>query len=142
MVDDAAQAFTEELSLRAEARLSVEPEFSARRPSSVWDTAIFELASQAVESGSLRDGFTAKKFLRVLAAPLAGYRLLAHIVPSGVAVSIRSGYRESLETVTAAATAVSIAATDGADTALPRVEPVNAATPVRRATQNARPAQG
>ncbi|MDJ0362213.1 TetR/AcrR family transcriptional regulator [Rhodococcus sp. H29-C3] len=104
MVDDAAQAFTEEVSLRAEVRLSVEPEFSARRPLSVWNGAVLVLASRAAESGWLREGFTAEKFVRVLAAPLAGHRLLAHIVPAGVAVAIRSGYRESLETVLAAAT--------------------------------------
>ena len=110
LVDDAAQAFDDDVSLRAEARLSVEPDFSARRPSAAWDAAVFGLVRRAAESGSLREGFTAEKFVRVLAASLAGHRLLAHIVPTGLAVSIRSGYRESLETVLAAATNAKIAA--------------------------------
>lgn len=110
MVDDAAQTFAGEVSLRAEARLSVEPEFSARRPSAVWNGAVMVLASRAAESGRLREEFSAEKFVRVLAAPLAGHRLLAHIVPAGGAVSIRSGYQESLETVLAAATTVNVPA--------------------------------
>lgn len=36
MVDDAAQAFTDEVSLRAEARLSAGPELSASRPTAAW----------------------------------------------------------------------------------------------------------
>lgn len=111
MVDDAAQAFTEEVSLRAEARLSAEPEFSARRPFAAWDAAVSVLAGRAAESSWFREGFTAEKFVRVLAAPLAGHRLLAHIAPTGLAVSIQSSYRESLETVLAAATTPIIAST-------------------------------
>lgn len=103
MVDDAAQAFDHDVSLRAEARLSVEPDLHAHRSSAAWEAAVLELARRAAESGSLRAGFTAEKFARVLAASLAGYRLLAHIVPTGFRASISSGYRECLDTVLAAA---------------------------------------
>lgn len=141
MVDDAAQAFTDDVSLRAEARLSVEPELSARKPSAAWDAAVLVLVGRAAESGCLRADFTAEKFLRVLAAPLAGHRLLAHIVHTGLAVSIRSRYRESLETVVAAATAATTVAAASYDTAMLTVETVSTATPLRRAPQNARAAQ-
>lgn len=131
MVADAAQAFTDDVSLRAEARLSVEPEFSARRPFAAWDATILVLASKAAESGFLRECFNAEKFVRVLAAPLAGHRLLAHIVPAGVAGSIRSGYTESLETVLTAATTPNAAAKGSADTAMHTVEKVDTSVPVR-----------
>ncbi|MFY2787452.1 TetR family transcriptional regulator [Rhodococcus sp. MALMAid1271] len=128
MVDDAAQAFDHDVSLRAEARLSVEPDFHAHRSSAAWEAAILDLADRAAESGSLREGFTAERFVRVLAASLAGYRLLAHIVPTGFRASIAIGYRESLDTVLAAAR--NTAATDAAS------EEMNTASPLRRATED------
>ena len=98
-------------------------------------------ASRAAESGWLGEGFTAEKFVRVLAAPLAGHRLLAHIVPADVAVSIRSGYTESLEAVLTAATNWSCAAAGGADIEMLTIETVDAGAPVRRAAPTARRAQ-
>ncbi|WP_206509751.1 TetR/AcrR family transcriptional regulator [Rhodococcus sp. KRD197] len=103
LVDDAATAFSDEPALRAEARLSLEPEFIDRRPTLAWEEAAVQLAAEADELECLRNGFTAEKFGRVLAVSLAGHRLLAHIVPVGVTASVRSGYTESLDTVVAAA---------------------------------------
>ncbi|MEV8236965.1 TetR family transcriptional regulator [Rhodococcus sp. NPDC077669] len=129
MVDDAAQAFDDDVALRAEARLSVEPDFHAHRASAAWEAAVLDLAGRAAESGSLRQGFTAERFVRVLAASLAGYRLLAHIVPTGFRASISTGYRESLDTVLAAARN-----TDAMESAS---EEKNTASPLRRAAENA-----
>lgn len=103
MVDDAAQAYDHDVSLRAEARLSVEPDFHPHRAPAAWEAAVLALAARAAESGAVRAEFTAERFVRVLAASLAGHRLLAHIVPTGFRASISSGYRESLDTVIAAA---------------------------------------
>lgn len=129
MVDDAAQAFDDGVSLRAEARLSVEPDFHAHRASAAWEAAVLDLAGRAVESGALRAGFTAERFVRVLSAALAGYRLLAHIVPTGFRASISTGYRESLDTVLIAARTTGTVESGG--------EEMNTVSPLRRATENA-----
>lgn len=107
MVDDAAQAFINEVTLQAEARLSLEPEFLDRQPWSTWEQSAFELAKRAAESGGLCDAFTPEKFVRALSTSLAGHRLPAHIVPAGVADAVRTGYTESFEIVFAAAAAAS-----------------------------------
>ncbi|OAK54014.1 TetR/AcrR family transcriptional regulator [Rhodococcoides kyotonense] len=128
MVDDAAQAYDHDVFLRAEARLSVEPDFHPHRASAAWEAAVLDLAARAVDSGSLRTGFTAERFVRVLAASLAGYRLLAHIVPTGFGSSISSGYRESLDTVLAAARTT--------ETMRSATEKMNTGSSLRRATEN------
>lgn len=115
MVDDAAQAYYEEVALRAEARLTVETEFVPRQPLLALDTAVFELASKADESGCLREDFTAAKFVRVLSASLAGHRLLAHTAPTGIAASLEAGYRESVDTVLAASRTVTCIESHGSD---------------------------
>lgn len=99
---------------------------------------MLDLASRAAQTGRLREGFTAERFVRFLTAAMAGQRLLAHIVPTGVAVPIRSGYRELLETVLAAAATTNVAAAGSAATV---VLTVDSPTPVRRAARNARTAQ-
>jgi AcrR family transcriptional regulator len=106
MVDDAAQAFSEDVALRAEARLTVETEFFQYRPLSIWDAAVGDLAGKAGESGCLREDFTAAKFVRVLLASLAGHRLLAHTAPIGSAASLETSYREAVDTVLAASRTV------------------------------------
>ncbi|MDV7991631.1 TetR/AcrR family transcriptional regulator [Rhodococcus sp. IEGM 1374] len=104
MVDDAGEAFVNETALRAEARISLEPEFLERRPWTAWEHSAVELASRAAESDRFTEGFTPEKFVRVLSASLAGHRLLAHIVPTEVSDSVRHGYTESFQIVVAAAT--------------------------------------
>lgn len=115
MVDDAARAFDEEVVLRAEARLTVETEFVPRQPLLALDAAVLDLAGKADESGCLREDFTAAKFVRVLSASLAGHRLLAHTAPTGIAASLESGYRESMDTVLAASRTATCIESHGSD---------------------------
>lgn len=115
MVDDAAQAFDEDVALRAEARLTVETEFAPRQPLLALDTAVLDLAGRANESGCLREEFTAAKFVRVLSASLAGHRLLAHTAPLGIAASLEAGYRESVDTVLAASRTATCNESHGSD---------------------------
>ncbi|MBW4781922.1 TetR/AcrR family transcriptional regulator [Rhodococcus fascians] len=115
MVDDAAQAFSENIALRAEARLTVETEFFRHRPLSAWDAAVLDLAGKAGESGCLRQDFTATKFMGVLSASLAGHRLLAHTAPTGTAASLEAGYREAVDTVLAASRTVTCIESHGSD---------------------------
>jgi AcrR family transcriptional regulator len=115
MVDDAAQAFSEDIALRAEARLTVETEFIRHRPLSAWDAAVLDFAGRADESGCLREDFTAARFVRVLSASLAGYRLLAHTVPIGTAASLETGYREAVDTVLAASRTAACIESHGRD---------------------------
>lgn len=105
LVDDAACAYDVEVVLRAETRLSLDPEFLDRRPSRVWETSALRLADIAAEMGFLCNGFSAEKLVRVLAVSLAGCRLLQIESAGAVGHSIRSGYTESLEVVLAAAIA-------------------------------------
>lgn len=115
MVDDAAQAFAEDIALRAEARLTVETEFFPRQPLSTFNTAVLDLAGKADESGCLRKEFTPAKFVRVLSASLAGHRLLAHTAPTGTAASLDTGYRESLDTLLSASRTATCIESHGSD---------------------------
>ncbi|MEW2018673.1 TetR family transcriptional regulator [Rhodococcus sp. NPDC076796] len=101
LVDDTARAFIDDVSLRAEARLAVEPELNTGRTLAVWNATALHLAKEAVAAGDFHEGFATDKFLRLLTASLAGHRLTAHLA---VDVDIRSGYAEALEAILAAAT--------------------------------------
>ncbi len=106
LVEHLAEAFTAEPALRAEARLTLEPDLAPRRPSAVWEPTIHELAEKAIESGCIRRDFTAEKFVRTLAASLTGQRYITHIMTAaGDTGTIRARYTESLELVVAAAAA-------------------------------------
>ncbi|WP_052073718.1 TetR/AcrR family transcriptional regulator [Rhodococcoides fascians] len=103
MVRDAAHVYDHDMAVRAEARLTLEPEFAVHRPLDRWQNAVAELARRAVETDGLREGFTADKFARVLTTTLAGQRYMARVVEIGEPESIRGRYEESLDVVFAAA---------------------------------------
>jgi AcrR family transcriptional regulator len=103
MVRDAAHVYDHDMAVRAEARLTLEPEFADHRPIDSWQDAVTDLARRADETTGLREGFTADKFARVLTTTLAGQRYLDQVVPVGEPESIRSRYDESLDVVFAAA---------------------------------------
>lgn len=103
MVADAAHAFDHNPAVRAEARLSLEPEFADRDPVAGWEDAVADLANKADELGCLASYFTVEKFARVLATGLAGQRYMALVMPFGEAESIWGRYDEFLDAVLAAA---------------------------------------
>jgi AcrR family transcriptional regulator len=103
MVRDAAHVYGHDIAVRAEARLTLEPEFTGHRPLHAWQNAVADLARRADETIGFREGFTAGKFARVLTTTLAGQRYMAHVVQIGEPKSIRERYHESLDIVFAAA---------------------------------------
>lgn len=103
MVRDAAHVYDYDMAVRAEARLTLEPEFADRSPLDTWQSAVADLARRAAETNCLRKGFTADKFARVLTTTLAGQRYMAQVVQIGEPESIKGRYEESLDVVFAAA---------------------------------------
>jgi len=103
MVRDAAHAYDRDSAVRAEAKLTLEPVFSDRRPTKAWQNAVADLALRAHEMHPLGEGFTAEKFAQVLATMLAGQRYMAQMVPVAEPESIQGRYGESLDVVFAAA---------------------------------------
>lgn len=100
IIDDIARGFQTDVIVRAEFRLIVEPEFYSEVQNGggrVWGMAGHELARRAQEMGDLRPEFGPEKFIRVLAASLAGQRYMADLVSDSR--DLRSMFEESLEVV-------------------------------------------
>ncbi|MGA9870691.1 MAG: TetR/AcrR family transcriptional regulator [Rhodococcus sp. (in: high G+C Gram-positive bacteria)] len=100
IIDDIARGFQDNVIVRAEFRLIVEPEFYGEVQSGggrVWGMAGYELARRAQEMGDLLPDFTPEKFIRVLAASLAGQRYMADLVSNSG--DLRRMFEESLEVV-------------------------------------------
>ncbi|MCC8929335.1 TetR/AcrR family transcriptional regulator [Rhodococcus sp. BGS-1C] len=100
IISDIAGGFQNNVIVRAEFRLIVEPEFYSEVQSGggrVWGSAGYELARRAEEMGDLRPEFGAAKFIRVLAASLAGQRYMADLVSDSR--DLRVMFEESLEVV-------------------------------------------
>ncbi|AYJ48539.1 TetR/AcrR family transcriptional regulator [Rhodococcus sp. P1Y] len=100
VIDDIARGFQNDVIVRAEFRLIVEPEFYSEVQSGggrVWGMAGIELARRAQESGDLKPEFGPEKFMRVLAASLAGQRYMADLVSDSS--DLRNLFEESLEVV-------------------------------------------
>lgn len=100
VIDDIARGFQNDVIVRAEFRLIVEPEFYSEVQSGggrVWGMAGMELAQRAQESGDLNPEFGPEKFIRVLSASLAGQRYMADLVSDSS--ELRTLFEESLEVV-------------------------------------------
>lgn len=100
IVIDIARGFQDDVIVRAEFRLIVEPEFYSEVQSGggrVWGLAGHELARRAQELGDLKSEFGPEKFIRVLAASMAGQRYMADLVSDPR--DLQSMFEESLEVV-------------------------------------------
>jgi len=100
IIDDLALGFQNDVIVRAEFRLIVEPEFYAEIQSGggrVWGRAGVQLARKAQEMGDLDPEFGPEKFIRVLSASLAGQRYMADLVSDSR--DLRVMFEESLEVV-------------------------------------------
>ncbi|MDJ0392634.1 TetR/AcrR family transcriptional regulator [Rhodococcus sp. G-MC3] len=100
IIDDIASGFQNDVVVRAEFRLIVEPEFYSEVQTGAgqaWGKAGYELACRAQEAGDLRSEFSPEKFIRVLAASLAGQRYMADLVSDSR--DLRLMFEESLEVV-------------------------------------------
>jgi AcrR family transcriptional regulator len=100
IIDDIARGFQDDVIVRAEFRLIVEPEFYSEVQNGggrVWGTAGIELARRAQDMGDLDAEFGPEKFMRVLAASLAGQRYIADLVSDSS--NLRALFEESLEIV-------------------------------------------
>jgi AcrR family transcriptional regulator len=100
IIDDIARGFQDNVIVRAEFRLIVEPEFYSEVQSGggrVWGLAGIDLARKAQDMGDLLPEFGPEKFIRVLSASLAGQRYMADLVSDSR--DLRAMFEESLEVV-------------------------------------------
>ncbi|WP_415975472.1 TetR family transcriptional regulator [Rhodococcus sp. 077-4] len=100
IVDDIAQNFQNDVIVRAEFRLIVEPEFYAEVHSGggrVWGAQGMAQAERALAMGDLKPEFDAAKFVRVLAASMAGQRYMSDLVADNA--DLRDRFAESVEVV-------------------------------------------
>lgn len=100
VIDDIALGFQTDVVVRAEFRLIVEPEFYGQVKQgggAVWGMAGVHLAERALQMGDLKPEFGPEKFIRVLAASLAGQRFMSDLVSDSA--DLRNRFEESLEIV-------------------------------------------
>ncbi len=100
IIDDIARGFQNDVIIRAEFRLIVEPEFYSEVQTGggrVWGMTGLGLARRAQDMGDLQPEFGPEKFIRVLVASLAGQRYMADLVSDSK--DLRSMFEESLEVV-------------------------------------------
>lgn len=100
IINDIAHGFQDNVIVRAEFRLIVEPEFYSEVKSGgarLWGKAGVDLARRAQRLGDLRSEFSPEKFVRVLSASLAGQRYMADLVADNR--ELCSMFEESLEVV-------------------------------------------
>lgn len=100
IIIDIARGFQDDVIVRAEFRLIVEPEFYSEVQSGggrIWGLAGNELARRAQEMGDLKPEFGPEKFIRVLAASMAGQRYMADLVSDPR--DLQAMFEESIEVV-------------------------------------------
>ncbi|MGB3772234.1 MAG: ScbR family autoregulator-binding transcription factor [Rhodococcus sp. (in: high G+C Gram-positive bacteria)] len=93
-----ARSFDENVVVRAEFRLVVEPEFHAsvrQGAGAVWGRSAHKLVTEAHETGLLRPDIDPRMFTRVLVTSLAGQRYMADLTAADT--DLESLFEESLE---------------------------------------------
>ncbi|KIQ18883.1 TetR family transcriptional regulator [Rhodococcus sp. Leaf7] len=98
LITSLATSFEENVVVRAEFRLVVEPEFheSIREGAgAVWGRTAHKLASEAHETGLLRPDIDPRMFTRVLVTSLAGQRYMADLTADDTNLTLL--FEESLE---------------------------------------------